>query len=167
MILNNLSIIVAIDARKAIGYQNKLLFHLPDDLKRFKAITTGHTLIMGRKTLLSLPKWPLPHRRHVILSRHKDVDFPGCEVAHSIEEALLKVKKEQEVFLIGGSSIYNEFYPMVSRIYLTQVLASFPADSYFDRFHEADWKERERQEHYDPKNQFHYSFQTLERIAIS
>ncbi len=88
MIHNNISIIVAIAENFAIGKNNELLFHLPDDLKRFKEITTEHTLIMGRNTLLSLPKWPLPKRRHIVITDKPEDEFPGCEKVFSVEEAL-------------------------------------------------------------------------------
>jgi dihydrofolate reductase len=105
MIHKNISIIVAIAENFAIGKNNDLLFHLPNDLKRFKEITSGHSLIMGRNTLLSLPKWPLPNRRHIVITDKKDDVFPGCEVVFSIDEAIEKVKHENEAFVIGGGMV--------------------------------------------------------------
>ncbi len=110
MIHKNISIIVAIAENFAIGKNNDLLFHLPNDLKHFKEITSGHSLIMGRNTLLSLPKWPLPNRRHIVITDKKDDVFHGCEVVFSIEEAIEKVKDEKEAFVIGGGMVYRQFY---------------------------------------------------------
>jgi dihydrofolate reductase len=112
MIHKNISIIVAIAENFAIGKNNNLLFHLPTDLKRFKEITTGHSLIMGRNTLLSLPKWPLPNRRHIVITDKKEDVFPGCEVVFSIDKAIEKVIDEPESFVIGGGMIYRQFYPL-------------------------------------------------------
>ncbi|MEN6456107.1 MAG: dihydrofolate reductase, partial [Prolixibacteraceae bacterium] len=103
-------------ANHAIGKGNGLLFHLSGDLKRFKTITSGHTIIMGRKTLLSLPKWPLPDRRHVVLTRDHETEFAGCEKASSVKEVLQKIKNEKEAFVIGGESIYRQFYPLAGKL---------------------------------------------------
>jgi len=164
MIYPNLSIIVAMAANKAIGKNNNLLFHLPGDLKRFKAITTGHTIIMGRKTLLSLPKWPLPNRRHIIITRDVNAVFHGCETVSSIEEAIAKVEGEQEAFIIGGGEIYEQFYPLAAKIYLTKVYCDFNADTYFNAFKEEDWIEMSREDLRDEKNNFDYSYINLVRM---
>lgn len=163
MIHKNISIIVAIAENFAIGKNNDLLFHLPNDLKRFKAITSGHSLIMGRNTLLSLPKWPLPNRRHIVITDNKDDDFPGCEVVFSIEEAVAKVKNEDEAFVIGGGMVYRQFYPLAGKLYLTLVHQSFEADVYFPEINYGDWNETAREDFYDEKNHFHYSYLNLER----
>lgn len=99
-----ISIIAAIDKKRGIGYQNKLLFWLPNDLKRFKALTTGHTIIMGRKTFESLPKGALPHRRNIVLSSQKDFSCPGAEVFPSLEEALTNCHPDEHVYIIGGQA---------------------------------------------------------------
>ena len=163
MIHKNISIIVAIAENFAIGKNNELLFHLPNDLKRFKEITSGHSLIMGRNTLLSLPKWPLPNRRHIVISDNKNDNFPGCETVFSIEEAIEKVKNEKEAFVIGGGMVYRQFYPVAGKLYLTLVHQSFEADVYFPEIDFSEWKEISRDDLFDEKNNFHYSNLNLER----
>jgi len=163
MIHKNISIIVAIAENFAIGKNNDLLFHLPNDLKRFKTITSGHSLIMGRNTLLSLPKWPLPNRRHIVITDKKDDVFPGCEVVFSIEEAIEKVKGDEEAFVIGGGMVYRQFYPLAGKLYLTLVHKPFDADVYFPEIDYSEWNEREREDFYDEANNFKYSYLDLER----
>ena len=163
MIQRNISIIVAIAENFAIGRNNQLLFHLPDDLKRFKSITSGKTIIMGRNTLLSLPKWPLPNRRHIVITNIEDDSFPGCEVVFSIEEALMKVKEDPEAFVIGGGMIYRQFYPIAGKLYLTIVHETFEADTFFPEIKYLEWKEISREDFYDDNNRFHYSYLNLER----
>ena len=163
MIHKNISIIVAIAENFAIGKNNHLLFHLPNDLKRFKEITSGHSLIMGRNTLLSLPKWPLPKRRHIVITDKKDDVFPGCEVVFSIDEAIEKVKGEKEVFIIGGGMVYRQFYPVAGKLYLTLVHKSFDADVYFPEIDYSKWKENSCEDFFDEKNGFEYSYLNLER----
>ncbi|MCG6189099.1 dihydrofolate reductase [Maribellus maritimus] len=163
MIHKNISIIVAIAENFAIGKNNDLLFHLPNDLKRFKEITSGHSLIMGRNTLLSLPKWPLPNRRHVVITDKKDDVFSGCEVVFSIEEAIEKVTNEKEAFIIGGGMVYRQFYPVAGKLYLTLVHKPFDADVYFPKIEYSEWKETSREDFYDEKNDFNYSYLNLER----
>lgn len=155
---NNISIIVAIAQNFAIGKNNDLLFHLPNDLKRFKQITTGKTLIMGRNTLLSLPKWPLPNRRHIVITDRPDDRFEGCEVVFSIDEAIEKVKNESEAFIIGGGMVYRQFYPLANKLYLTLVHKDMDADVYFPEINYSDWHEQQREDHYDEKNDFNYSY---------
>ncbi len=163
MIHENISIIVAIAENFAIGKNNDLLFHLPNDLKRFKQITTGHSLIMGRNTLLSLPKWPLPNRRHIVITDKPDDNFPGCEIVFSVEEALEKVKTETEAFVIGGGMVYRQFYPLASKLYLTLVHKPFEADVFFPEIDFSEWQEMQREDFYDEKNRFDYSYLNLLR----
>ena len=157
-IFSNISLIVAIAANNAIGKDNDLLFHLPGDLKRFKTITSGHTIIMGRKTLLSLPKWPLPNRRHIVLTNDPDAKFAGCETASSVEEVLQKIEGEEEVFVIGGGSIYRQFYPQAGRLYLTLVHKEFDADTFFPEINYSEWEQMSRKDHHDEKNNFDYAY---------
>jgi dihydrofolate reductase len=157
MIHKNISIIVAIAENFAIGKNNDLLFHLPNDLKRFKDITTGHSLIMGRNTLLSLPKWPLPNRRHIVITDNKDDVFPGCEIVFSIDEAIEKVKNEKEAFVIGGGMIYRQFYPLAGKLYLTLVHKPFEADIFFPEIKYSEWDEISCENFHDEKNGFDYS----------
>ncbi|WP_372774851.1 dihydrofolate reductase [Mangrovibacterium sp.] len=163
MIHQNLSLIVAMAQNGAIGKNNDLLFHLPGDLKRFKAITSGHTIIMGRKTLLSLPKWPLPNRRHIIITTDTTAKFEGCETANSIDQAIDMVQGEDEVFVIGGGTIYEQFYPFCNKIYLTKVYRDFEADTYFTGLKENDWVIESSEELFDEKNGFRYAYLNLVR----
>ncbi len=163
MIQKNISIIVAIAENFAIGKNNDLLFHLPNDLKHFKEITSGHTIIMGRNTLLSLPKWPLPNRRHIVITDKKDDVFEGCETVFSIDEAIEKVKNEAEAFVIGGGMIYRQFFPIAGKLYLTLVHKPFDADVWFPEIDYSEWKEISREDFRDEKNGFNYSYLNLER----
>lgn len=163
MIHKNISIIVAIAENFAIGKNNNLLFHLPNDLKRFKEITTGKTIIMGRNTLLSLPKWPLPNRRHVVISDIPEDQFPGCEMASSIEEAVQMVEHDDEAFIIGGGMVYRQFYPLAGKLYLTLVHKPFEADVFFPEIDYSEWTEESREDYHDDKNDFDYSYINLVR----
>ena len=163
MIQKNISIIVAIAENFAIGKNNDLLFHLPNDLKHFKEITSGHTIIMGRNTLLSLPKWPLPNRRHIVITDKPDDNFPGCETVFSIEESIEKVKTENEAFIIGGGMIYRQFFPIAGSLYLTVVHKPFDADVFFPEINYSEWNENLREDFHDEKNGFEYSYLNLER----
>ncbi|MBK5202382.1 MAG: dihydrofolate reductase [Prolixibacteraceae bacterium] len=163
MTSKNLSMIVAMADNNAIGNNNGLLFHLSGDLKRFKAITTGHPIIMGKKTLLSLPKWPLPNRRNIVLTHNRDNKFMGCEIVTSVKEALELIKGESEAFIIGGGSVYREFYPYVNKLYLTRVYKSFESDTFFPEIDFDEWKELQREDLHDDKNDFDYAYLNLER----
>ncbi|BBE18980.1 dihydrofolate reductase [Aquipluma nitroreducens] len=163
MIHENISIIVAIAQNFAIGKNNDLLFHLPNDLKRFKEITTGHPVIMGRNTLLSLPKGALPNRRNIVISDIPGEKFERCEMVTSIEAAAAAVKDEQEAFIIGGGMIYRQFFPLVGKLYLTLVHRDFDADVYFPEIDYSEWEEVFRENHSDEKNGFDYSYINLKR----
>lgn len=163
MVYKNLSIIVAIAKDFGIGKENGLLFHLPNDLKRFKKITSGHSIIMGRNTLLSLPKWPLPNRRHIVITDNIEDNFPGCEIVFSINEAIEKIKNEKEAFIIGGGSIYRQFYPLAGKLYLTLVHQSFDADTFFPEINYNEWKVESREDLNDEINGFDYSYLNLIR----
>jgi dihydrofolate reductase len=156
------SIIVAIAKNNAIGKDNKLLWYLPNDLKHFKDVTTGHTVIMGRKTYDSVGK-PLPKRRNIIITRQA-ISIEGCEVVNSLEAALALCKDEDEVFIVGGAEIYRQAIPLTDRIYLTIIDQEFEGDSFFPELDPAEWEEKER-ENFEPdeKNKLRYSFITLER----
>ena len=156
------SIIVAIAKNRAIGKDNKLLWHLPNDLKHFKDVTTGHTVIMGRKTFDSVGK-PLPRRRNIVVTR-QDISIEGCDVVKSIEAALALCAAEDEVFIVGGAEIYRQAIPLTNRIYLTLVDQEFDGDTFFPELNTEDWQEKQ-QENFEPddKNKYSYSFITLER----
>ena len=129
-----ISIIAAVDRKRGIGYQNRLLFWLPNDLKRFKALTTGNTIIMGRKTFESLPKGALPNRRNVVLSTQKDLLCPGAEVFSSLEEALNSCQPDEHVYIIGGASVYRQALPFAGALCLTEVDAeATQVDAYFPK----------------------------------
>jgi len=138
--LNNISIIVAIAENQAIGKDNRLLWHLSDDLKRFKKLTTGHALIMGRNTFLSLPNGALPNRRHIVISDMAGESFDRCEMAGSIEEAVQLAGTDEECFVIGGGMVYKQFLPVAGKLYLTQVHESFEADTFFPEIDFSQWK---------------------------
>ena len=156
------SIVVAISENHAIGKDNKLLWYLPKDLKHFKDITTGGTVIMGRKTYDSVGK-PLPKRRNIIVTR-QPITIEGCEVVNSIEAALDLCRDEDEVFIVGGAEIYKQAMHLTDRIYLTIVHENIDGDTYFPEIKEDIWKETERADHEpDEKNALPFSFITLER----
>ncbi len=153
-----LSIIVAVARNNAIGFENKLLYWLPDDLKRFKALTTGHTIVMGRRTFESLPKGALPNRRNMVLSR-TCAAFDGAECYGSLQEALSKCDSSDEVFVIGGASLYAEAMPVADRLYLTLV-DDIPAqaDAFFPPVTTV-WKESWREQHSaDDRHAHAYTF---------
>ena len=163
MIHQNISIIVAIAQNFAIGKNNDLLFHLPNDLKRFRQITTGYPVIMGRNTLLSLPKGALPNRRNIVITDNPKEKFDRCEMVFSVAEAVETVKNEREAFIIGGGMIYRQFYPVAGRLYLTLVHRDFDADVYFPEIDYSEWEELYREDHSDEKNGFDYSYLNLKR----
>ena len=157
------SIIVAIGENHAIGKSNQLLWHMPNDLKHFKDITSGRTIIMGRKTFDSVGK-PLPRRRNIVVTR-QDITIPGCEVVKSIEDGLALCKDEDEVFIGGGAEIYKLAMHLTDRIYLTIIHKSFDADTFFPEIDKTEWKEVEHEDFEpDEKNPLPYSFITLERL---
>lgn len=163
MIHENISIIVAIAQNFAIGKNNDLLFHLPNDLKRFKQITTGHPVIMGRNTFLSLPKGALPNRRNVVITDNQEEKFDGCEMVFSVDEAVDAVKYESEAFIIGGGMIYRQFFPVAGKLYLTVVHKDFEADTFFPEIDYSHWEEVSREDLWDEKNGFNYSYLDLIR----
>lgn len=158
------SIIVAVANNNVIGGDNKLLWHISDDLKRFKKITTGHTIVMGRKTFESFPK-PLPNRHHVILTRDKNykVDSEQVTVVNDIETVMKTYENSgSEIFIIGGGEIYNLFLPYCNKLYLTKVNGDFEGDTYFPEINYDEWAITESSEEYiDPKNNLSYQFINL------
>ncbi len=139
-----LSIIVAVAQNHAIGKENQLLWHISEDLKYFKQITSGHTVVMGRKTFESIGK-PLPNRRNIIISRSME-PREGVEVAASLDAAVALCKNEDEVFVIGGGTIYREVLPLANRLYYTEVHADYDADTFFPAIDKNRWKEISRQD---------------------
>lgn len=159
-----LSIIVAIASDGAIGRANDLLWHLPADLKRFKELTTGHTILMGRKTFESLPRGPLPNRRNIIISRSLPAQ-PGAEVYPTIQQALEACASDEEVFIIGGGEIYRQLLPNTEQIYLTRVQASFPdAEVFFPELDPTQWIEEAREVYSrDERNEYDTELLLLRR----
>lgn len=155
-------IIVAAGKRGEIGYKNQLLCHLSADLKHFKELTTGHTVLMGRKTWDSLPKKPLPNRRNIVISRNGSLQLDGAEVFTSPEEALETVKTGEEVFIIGGEQIYQLFVNKTDIIHLTRIQAEFEADAFFPKINQEDWTLVEEISYQkDEKNSYNFVFQTF------
>lgn len=159
-----LSIIVAVASDGAIGRANDLLWHLPADLKRFKELTTGHTILMGRKTFESLPRGPLPNRRNIIISRSLPTQ-PGAEVYPTIQQAMEACASDEEVFIIGGGEIYRQLLPNTERIYLTRVQASFPdAEVFFPELDPTEWIEEAREVYpRDERNEYDTELLLLHR----
>lgn len=157
-----ITFVVAAAANNAIGKDNQLLWNLPTDLKHFKKITSGHTIIMGRKTFDSMGK-PLPNRRNIVITRNKDLKIEGAEVTKSLNEALELCNNEAEVFVIGGAEIYKAALERTDKIYLTRVHKSFNGDAYFPDLNPDKWVEVAREDHLaDEKNPIDFSFITLE-----
>lgn len=163
--MTKVSIIVAVSLNNAIGKDNQLIYRVPNDLKRFKALTTGHTIIMGRKTFESLPKGALPNRRNLVLSANPHAEFTGAERFSSLDEAIAACKNEKEVFIIGGDSVYKQAMPIANAIYLTLIEdITKDADAFFPEIKEEEWKETGRETHpVDEKHHYPYIFIDYER----
>jgi dihydrofolate reductase len=155
-----ITIIAAIGKNNELGKDNDLIWHLSADLKRFKKVTTGHTIIMGRNTFESIGK-PLPNRRSVIITRNTSYLQEGCDVVHSLEAAIELIKDEEAAFIIGGAQIYKETIEknLADQLDITQVHQDFEADVYFPGIDTKVWKEVSREDFsLDEKNQYNYSF---------
>jgi dihydrofolate reductase len=159
-----ISIIVAVSDNWGIGKDNELLWHIPEDLKRFKRLTMGKCVIMGKRTWESLPKRPLPGRKNIVLT-----DVPGecidCSItAYSVEDALSKCEKDQEVFIIGGGSVYRQFLTVADRLYITHVHKTAPADVWFPKIDQREWKVLEKEECIsEDDNRIPYTYVVYER----
>lgn len=134
-----LSIIVAVAENGIIGDNNSLLWHIREDMLRFRRITSGHPVIMGRKTFESIGR-PLPNRTNVVVSR-QDIAIEGCTVVHSLDEAIAAFPREEEIFIIGGAQIYAQALPLADKVYLTQVHRDYAGDTSFPRLDESEWRE--------------------------
>jgi dihydrofolate reductase len=158
----NINIVVAIASNNAIGKNNKLLWHLPKDLKHFKELTTGHTVIMGRKTFDSVGR-PLPNRRNIVVTR-QSINIEGCEVVNSLDAALALASGEAEVDIVGGAEIYRQAMHLTHNIHLTIVHQNFDADTFFPEINYSEWEEISREDHQpDERNPIPFSFITLKR----
>lgn len=154
-----ISIIVAIAENNAIGRNGDLLCHMSADLKHFKAVTTGHPVVMGRATYLSLPRRPLPNRRNIVLTTGT-MPIEGAEVVHTMEEALAAVQAEEEAFIIGGGQVYRQMMPMADKLYVTHIDATFPdADTFFPAIDPEEWTlVSEEKYESDESNPYPYRF---------
>jgi dihydrofolate reductase len=162
---SNLSLIVAVAENGAIGKNNDLLWHISADLKHFKALTTGHCIIMGRKTYESFPKRPLPNRRNIVITNNMDYCEEGCEVVHSVEEAIALCKDDEQSFVIGGATVYTQFLPLVNKLYLTKVFATFEADTFFPEIDLSQFEQTAASEVFtDEKSGLRYQFLEYRRI---
>lgn len=158
-----INIIAAVAQNLAIGHENKLIYWLPNDLKRFKQLTTGHTIIMGRKTFDSLPKGALPNRRNVVISRTV-TELPGCDVYDSLQSALAHCAADEDIYVIGGASVYEQALPLANRLCLTEVDDTpDEADVFFPQFG-AEWHEVWSEVHdKDERHAQNYRFVDYER----
>lgn len=158
------SAIVAAAENNAIGKNNQLLWHLPNDLRFFKRTTLGHPVVMGRKTYESVGK-PLPNRHNIIVTHQPDYTVVGAEVVHSLHEALSLCVGKAEVFIVGGAEIYKQALPILGRIYLTRVHADVAGDTFFPDFDEREWVLVSEESHpADDRHAYAYTFMVYERI---
>ncbi|PVW17167.1 dihydrofolate reductase [Marixanthomonas spongiae] len=158
-----ITLIAAAGENNELGKDNGLVWHLPDDFKRFKKLTTGHHIIMGRKTFESFPK-PLPNRTHLVITRNLLYHKEGALVVHSLDEALLKAQNDPQAFVIGGGEIYKMAMDVADKIELTRVHGTFEADTYFPEIPEAQWQlVAEIKHEKDEKHNYAFSYLTYER----
>lgn len=159
-----LTIIVAVDAKHGIGINNQLPWHLPEDLARFKLITSGHAIIMGRKTYESIGR-PLPNRRNIVLTRQPATDWqaPGVETVGSLEAAIALLGNET-AYVIGGAEIYAQALPLCNTLLITEIEFDAQCDAFFPPIDRQLWQETERQTHFSEKNSFAFSFVTFQKI---
>ena len=154
-------LIAATSLNNALGKDNKIIWHLPDDFKRFKELTSGHYIIMGRKTFESFPK-PLPNRTHVVITRQEKYNPEGCIVVNSIEEAFAVCPKNEDAFLIGGAEIYELGLPYIDKIELTLINENFEADAFMPKIDFSKWELIQEEFHAkDEKHAHEFSFQTF------
>lgn len=158
-----ITLIAAAAENNALGKDNRMIWHLPDDFKRFKQLTTGHHIIMGRKTLESM-NGPLPNRTNVVITRQADYVYEGCVIVHSLDEALAACPQNEEVFIIGGGEIYNQSINKADKIELTRVHTTMEADAFFPEINENEWTLTESVYHdKDEKHKLDFVFETWVR----
>jgi dihydrofolate reductase len=159
-----ISIIVAIASNNAIGKNNELLWHISKDLKRFKELTQGHFIVMGKKTYFSLPVRPLKNRTNLVITDVEGEKIDDCLMAYSIEDAIQKMDVENENFIIGGGSVYKQFLPFADKLYITRVHKEFEADTFFPEISLIEWRLVEKDDVLDDiQNNFTYSFEIYKR----
>ena len=155
--------IAAVAENNALGKDNELVWHLPNDFKRFKSLTTNHHIIMGRKTFESFPK-PLPNRVHIVITRQKDYHPEDCIVVDSIEKAIAACPENEDSYIIGGGEIYNLALPYTDIIEITKVHHTFEADAFFPKINKSEWQLVESEENFkDDKHLFDYTYETYIR----
>ena len=161
MFTPRLSMIVAVDEARAIGKNNRLLWHIAEDLKRFKELTTGHAVIMGENTYHSIGR-PLPNRTNIVVTLNQELVLSGCYVVHSLDDTLTVARtyEHEEIFVMGGASIYRQFLPMIDRLYLTLVAGQHEADTFFPEY--ADFTKVISEEKHD-NGEHQFTFFVLER----
>jgi len=157
-----ISIIVAYAANRVIGRDGKMPWHLSEDLKRFRRLTMGHHIVMGRKTWESIGRL-LPGRKHIIVSRKSGYDVPGAKVVDSLEAAVAAARDDSEIFVIGGGEIYALVLPIADRIYATEIARKYEGDTYFPELEGGKWRVAAREPRHDEAGGFDYSFVTYER----
>ena len=164
--MKSIHAIVAVASDWAIGRQGDLLCYLPADMKHFKEVTMGNSIVMGRKTFESFPRRPLPGRQNIVITRNADWQYPGVDVVHSVEDAIA-VAETADVFIIGGADIYKQMLPMVEVLHLTMIHARWAsADAFFPALDMDDWQEVSREHHgSDHRNAYEFDFITLKRRA--
>lgn len=160
-----ISIIVAMAENRVIGGGNSLLWHISEDLKRFKRITTGHPVIMGRKTFESMGSRPLPNRDNIVITRNESYRAEGCRIARSLDEAVDMFKDSEEVFIIGGGEIYRQAMPHADKLYITEVMRAYEGDTYFPAIDPSEWKLVSEQKH-DRGEKFQYPFEYRDYVRI-
>lgn len=159
-----LTTIAAVADNGVIGKDNDLIWHLPDDLKHFKRLTKGHTIVMGRKTWESIGAKPLPKRRHIIITRNAEYTATGAEVVTSVDAALELIENDEQPFIVGGAEIYKLAMPFVKRLELTYVHNDFEGDTYFPEFDKNEWEVTSEVRHEaDEKHQWPFTFVQLNR----
>ena len=159
-----LSIVVAMDNKRLIGSKNQLPWHLPADLAYFKKLTTGKSILMGRKTYDSIGR-PLPNRRNIVITRNSNISIPGCEVVSSIDHALELTKEDSEVMVIGGASLCEQLLPKINRLYITKIDGVFEGDVFFPKYDDFNWLEVSCESHpKDSSNAYSYKFIVLDRV---
>ena len=159
-----LSIVVAMDDNRLIGNKNQLPWHLPADLAYFKKLTTGKSILMGRKTYDSIGR-PLPNRRNIVMTRNSEISIPGCEVVSSLDEAFELTKGEEEVMVIGGASLCGQLLPEINRLYITKIDGEFEGDVFFPKYDHLNWSQVSCESHKkDSVNEYSHHFIILDRV---
>lgn len=163
--MSKISLIAAVAADGAIGYRQQLLCHLPNDLKYFKALTSGHTVVMGRRTFESLPGGALPNRKNIVLTRDSQHAWPNVTICHTLDEALAQEAEDSELFVIGGASLYQEAIHMADTLYITHIHHRFDkADTFFPAINPEEWEPTETKDMpADERHAYPYTFTTYQR----